>query len=147
MTYKAILKVQFDTEWTSTGYSSGFDDMMLPEEHYTFQIPAEDLNTYQLFRFFATVARAMGHDEINIMKGGCGLAFGEERSVENMRKVAEEFELTLAEDLQGKFKDWQKAEEDWQRIKKGVMGTVLTDEENEESNSQSNQQQGEESSC
>ncbi len=145
--YKATLKVSFDTEWTSTSYSSGFDDTCLPEEHYTFQIPAEDLNADQLFNFFATVARAMGHDDINIMKGGCNLAFGEGRKEEDMRKVADEFELTLAEDLQGKFKDWKEAEEDWARLKKGPMGTVLTDEENEESNSQSNQQQGEESSC
>ena len=102
---------------------------MLPEEHYTFQIPAEDLTTYQLFRFFATVARAMGHDEINIMKGACNLAFSEERTHENMRKVADEFELTLAEDLKGKFEDWKQAEEEWERLKKGPMGTVMTDEE------------------
>ena len=147
MTYKASLKVQFDTEWTSTSYSSGFDDTVLPEEHYTFQVPAEDLNIYQLFRFFATVARAMGHDEINIMKGGCGLAFCEERSVENMRKVADEFDLTLGEDLKKKFDDMREAEAEWARLKKRPMGTVLTDEENEESQSQTNQQQGEESSC
>ena len=133
MTYKATLKVSFDTEWTSTHYSSGFDDTVLPEEHYTFQIPAEDLNVYQLFRFFATVARAMGHDELNIMKGGTALAFNEMRSQEEMRKVAEEFELTLAEDLQGKFKDWKEAEESWANLRKGPMGTVLGDEElNEE---------------
>ena len=129
MTYKATLKVSFDTEWTSTHYSSGFDDMMLPEEHYTFQVPAEDLNTYQLFNFFATVARAMGHDDINIMKGGCSLAFGEHRKEEDMRKVADEFELTLGEDLRKKFDDMQQAEEEWARLKKGPMGTALTDEE------------------
>ena len=129
MTYKASLKISFDSEWTSTHYSSGFDDTVLPEEHYTFQIPAEDLNVYQLFRFFATVARAMGHDEINIMKGGCGLAFSEEKRPEDMRKVADEFELTLAEDLKGKFEDWKQAEEDWARLRKGPMETVLTDEQ------------------
>ena len=129
MTYKAQLKVSFDTEWTSTHYSSGFDDTVLPEEHYTFQIPAEDLNIYQLFRFFATVARAMGHNDINIMKGACGLAFSEDRREEDMRKVADEFELTLGEDLKKKFDDMQQAEEEWARIKKGVMGTVLTEEE------------------
>ena len=132
MTYKATLKVQFDTEWTSTHFSSGFDDMMLPEEHYTFQIPAEDLNVHQLFRFFATVARAMGHDEINIMKGGCGLAFSEEKRVEDMRKVADEFELTLGEDLRKKFDDWKEAEAEWARLKKGPMGTVLSDNEEEQ---------------
>ena len=129
MTYKATLKVKFDTEWTSTHYSSGFDDMMLPEEHYTFEIPAEDLNTYQLFRFFATVARAMGHDDINIMKGACGVAFGEDRREEDMRKVADEFELTLGEDLKKKFDDMREAEAEWARIKKGPMGTILTEEE------------------
>jgi len=128
MTYKATLKVKFDTEWSSTHYSSGFDNMMLPEEHYTFEVPAEDLTTYQLFRFFATVARAMGHDDINIMKGACGVAFGEDRREEDMRKVADEFELTLGEDLRKKFEDMQQAEEEWERIKKGPMGTVLTDE-------------------
>ena len=129
MTYKATLKVSFDSEWNSTHYSSGFDDTCLPEEHYTFQVPAEDLNVYQLFRFFATVARAMGHDEINIMKGGCGLAFGEERNPKDMRKVADEFELTLAEDLKGKFEDWKEAEEAWSNLRKGPMGTHLADDE------------------
>jgi len=120
MTYKATLKVQFDTEWTSTHYSSGFDDTVLPEEHYTFQVPAEDLNTLQLFRFFATVARAMGHDDINIMKGACGVAFGEDRKEEDMRKVADEFELTLGEDLRKKFNDMQQADAEWERIKWGM---------------------------
>jgi hypothetical protein len=46
-----------------------------------------------------------------------------------MRKVAEEFELTLAEDLQGKFKDWKEAEECWANLRKGPMGTHLTDDE------------------
>ena len=147
MTYKATLKVHFDTEWTSTHYSSGFDDSMLPEEHYTFQVPAEDLNTYQLFHFFSTVARAMGHNDLNIMKGACALAFSEMRSHEDMRKVAEEFDLTIDEDLEKKFQDWKQRDEDWARLKKGPMGTILTDEENEESQSQTNQQQGEESSC
>jgi len=131
MTYKATLKVHFDSEWTSTHYSSGFDNTVLPEEHYTFQVPAEDLNVHQLFRFFATVARAMGHDDINIMKGACGVAFGEDRREEDMRQVADEFELTLGEDLRKKFEDMQQAEEEWERIKKGPMGTVLTEEENE----------------
>jgi len=129
MAYKASLKVKFDTEWTSTSYSSGYNLSILPEEHYTFEVPAEDLTTYQLFRFFATVARAMGHDDISIMKGACGVAFGEDRREEDMRKVADEFELTLGEDLRKKFEDMQQAEEEWARLEKGPMGTVLTDEE------------------
>jgi hypothetical protein len=59
--------------------------------------------------------------------------------VKDMRKVAEEFELTIDEDLANKFQDWKQRDEDWARLKKGPMGTVLADEENEESQSQTNQ--------
>ena len=96
MTYKATLKVQFDTEWTSTG--GIYDDEALPEEHYTFEIPAEDINSIQLFRFFSNIARTMGHTEDGIMKGACALAFNDMRSEEDMRKIADEFELKLVED-------------------------------------------------
>jgi hypothetical protein len=99
MTYKATLKVHFDTEWTpSYGVSGIYDDASLPEEHYTFEIPTHDINSTQLFHFFATVARTMGHNEVGIMKGACALAFNDMRSEEDMRKVADEFELKMVED-------------------------------------------------
>ena len=130
MTYKAKLKVHFDTEWTPTYGGSGiYDDETLPEEHYTFEIPCQDINSIQLFRFFGTVARTMGHNDLGIMKGACSLAFNDMQSQEDMRKVAEEFELTLAEDLQGKFKDWKEAEEAWTNLRKGPMGTHLENED------------------
>ena len=133
MTYTAKLKVQFDTEWTPTYGGSGiYDDETLPEEHYTFEIPCQDLNAVQLFRFFGTIARAMGHNEIGIMKGACSLAFNDMRSQEEMRKVAEEFEMTMDEDLKAKFEDWKQTEEEWARLEKGPMGTVEYVVENEE---------------
>ena len=103
MTYKARLKVSFDTEWTSNGYGA-FDDETLPEEHYTFEIPCEDINTIQLFRFFGNIARTMGHHELGIMKGACSLAFNDMRSEEDMRKIAEEYELKMAEDYAKEFR-------------------------------------------
>ena len=126
MTYKATLKVHFDTEWTPTYGGSGiYDDETLPEEHYTFEIPCQDINCVQLFRFFGTIARTMGHNELGIMKGACSLAFNDMRSQEEMRKVAEEYDMTMDEDLKGKFEDWKQAEEDWELLKKGPMDTVL----------------------
>jgi len=101
MTYKARLKVSFDTEWTSNGYGA-FDDETLPEEHYTFEIPCEDINSIQLFRFFGTIARTMGHSEQGIMKGATSLAFNDMRSFEDMKKVADEFDLFLAEEYRNK---------------------------------------------
>ncbi len=98
MTYKAKLKVHYDTEWTASYTSGIYDDETLPEEHYTFEIPVEDINSIQLFRFFGTIARTMGHNEIGIMKGACSLAFNDMRSEDDMRKIAEEFELMMSED-------------------------------------------------
>jgi hypothetical protein len=103
MTYTAKLKVSFDTEWTSNGYGV-YDDETLPEEHYTFEIPCEDINTIQLFRFFGTIARTMGHHEVGIMKGACALAFNDMRNEEDMRKVAEEFDMKLSEDYAKEFR-------------------------------------------
>ena len=105
MTYKAKLKVSFDTEWTPSYSGSGiYDDETLPEEHYTFEIPCEDINSIQLFRFFGNIARTMGHNEIGIMKGACSLAFNDMRSEEDMRKVAEEYEMKLSEDYAKEFR-------------------------------------------
>jgi hypothetical protein len=108
MTYTAKLKVQFGTEWTQTYGGSGiYDDETLPEEHYTFEIPCEDINAIQLFRFFATIARAMGHNEIGIMKGACSLAFNDMRSEEDMKKIAYEFDLKLSEEYSKEFAEMQ----------------------------------------
>ena len=105
MTYNAKLKVHFDTEWTpSYGGSGIYDDETLPEEHYTFEIPVHDINSIQLFRFFGTIARTMGHNEIGIMKGACSLAFNDMHSQEDMDKVAEEFDLKLAENYAKEFR-------------------------------------------
>jgi hypothetical protein len=101
MTYKAKLRVHFDAEWTSNGYGI-YDDETLPEEHYTFEIPCEDINTIQLFRFFGNIARTMGHNELGIMKGACSLAFNDMHSVEDMKKIADEFDLILSEDFSNK---------------------------------------------
>ena len=108
MTYKARLKVSFDTEWTPTYGGSGiYDDETLPEEHYTFEIPCEDLNAIQLFRFFGTIARSMGHTEDGIMKGACSLAFNDMRSEKEMRKVADEFDLKMSEDYSKELRNMQ----------------------------------------
>jgi hypothetical protein len=71
---------------------------MIPEEHITFECPAEDLNSIQLFQLFAKFAGAMGHNEAGIAKGACYVAFNDMRSTEEMRKTAEDYDLKLVED-------------------------------------------------
>jgi hypothetical protein len=94
--YEAKITLKFDSTWDHTG--GIYDDETLPEEHYTFEVPAQDLNATQLFTLFSNFARAIGHSESGIMKGACAVAFNDMRSEEDMRKVAEEYDLKLVED-------------------------------------------------
>jgi hypothetical protein len=96
MTYEAKITLKFDSKWEHT--SGIYDDETLPEEHYTFEVPAQNLNTTQLFTLFSNFARAIGHTEMSIMKGACAVTFNDMRSEEDMRKVAEEYDLKLVED-------------------------------------------------
>jgi len=96
MTYEAKITLKFDSTWDHTG--GIYDDETLPEEHYTFEVPAQDLNATQLFTLFSNFARAIGHTEMGIMKGACAVSFNDMRSEEEMRKIAEEYDLKLVED-------------------------------------------------
>ena len=106
MTYTAKVTLKFDSTWDFKG--GIYDDEMLPEEHITMEVPAEDLNTTQLFKFFSNFMRAIGHNEIGIMKGACYAAFNDMQDEENMRKIAEEFDLKLSEDHMDIVMDLQK---------------------------------------
>lgn len=96
MTYSAKVTLKYDSIWDSKG--GIYDDEMLPEQHITMEVPAEDLNTMQLFKLWESFLQSMGHTELSIMKGACYLAFNDMRSDENMSKIADEFDLKTIED-------------------------------------------------
>jgi hypothetical protein len=124
MTYTAKLKL----EYHSTYSDAGFCDDCLPEENVTMEIPAEDLSTLQLFKFFSNFLRSIGHSEQGIMKGACNVAFNQMNSEKDMREIAKEYDLTMNEDLRDKFKEWKEAEEEYARLERGPMGTVIEEE-------------------
>jgi len=94
--YSAKVTLKYDSTWEQT--RGIYDEEILPEEHFTFEVPAEDLNTIQLFQLFEKFCYAMGHNEAGIAKGAAYIAFNEMRSTEAMRKTAEEYDLKLVED-------------------------------------------------
>lgn len=102
MTYTAKITLKFDSKSEYTG--GVYDDEILPEEHITMEIPAEDLNSMQVFRFFSNFMKAIGHNEIGIMKGACYTAFNDMHSEEDMRRIANEFDLKLLEDYDKEVK-------------------------------------------
>ena len=92
MTYSAKITLNYSSK------SDLYDDDVLPEEKITMEVPAEDLNIHQAFRFYSNFLRAIGHLDISIMRGACALAFNDLCSLEDMKKVAQEYDLLLVED-------------------------------------------------
>lgn len=127
MTYTAKLKLEYHSTFDNIYSGAGCDDC-LPEENITMEIPAEDLSTLQLFKFFSNFLRSIGHTEHGIMKGACNTAFNEMNSEKDMREIAKEYDLTMNEDLRDKFKEWKEAEEEYARLERGPMGTVITED-------------------
>ena len=98
MPYKSKLTIKFDSEWSYPS-SSIYGDQEVPEQHLTLEFPVEDCNTSQIFHAFANFMLSMGHNEIGIMKGACSVAFNEMRREDDMKKVANEYDLIMAEEL------------------------------------------------
>lgn len=129
MTYNAEVQFKFDSTWTPSYSSSFSDDDFIPEEHYLITAPAADLNTKQYFKLFEKFLLCVGMSPVSIRSGAMSLVFNDYVDEKEQRKVCKEYELTMDEDLHDKFKEWQKAEEEFAALKKGPMGTVLTEEQ------------------
>jgi hypothetical protein len=128
MTYTAEVQFKFDATWTPTYGTSFADDDFVPEEHYLITAPAADLNAKQYFRLFEKFLLCVGMCPQSIRSGAMSLVFNDMVLEDEQRKVCDEYELTMDEDLRSKFEDWKKAEEEFARLQKGPMGTVIEED-------------------
>ena len=92
MTYSAKITLNYSSK------SDLYDDDVLPEEKIIMEVPAENLNIHQAFKLYSNFLRAIGHLDISIMRGACALAFNDLCSLDDMKKVAQEYDLLLVED-------------------------------------------------
>ena len=121
MSYEATVELKFDATWTRTytgGFGSTVDDDMLPEEHYVITAPAADLNARQYFKLFEKFMLCVGMCPQSIRSGAMSLVFNDYTNEADQRKVCEEYELTMDEDLRSKFEDFKQADEEWARLEK-----------------------------
>jgi len=130
MTYDATVQFKFDATFTPTyGSSSWTDDDFIPEEHYLITAPAADLNCKQYFKLFEKFLLCVGMCPQSIRSGAMSLVFNDMVREDDQRKVCKEYELTMDEDLDKKFEEWKIRDEEFARLQKGPMGTVLSDQE------------------
>ena len=104
MTYNATVKLCYinDTEVSHNKYFPEIVD----KQTITIEAPAQDLNTHQYFELFKGFLRAVGFDDYGIMDGACRVAFNDCNREDDMKKLADEYELFLAEDYHKKIGEY-----------------------------------------
>ena len=104
MTYEAKLTIKYDSTFTYNSYSN-YESGIPPEEHYTFEIPVHDLTTTQVFGLFKKVLLTMGYCEKSIASGVMSTVFNADGDEKLMRKMCEEYDLTMNEDVGAKVQE------------------------------------------
>jgi len=125
MTYEAKVQFKFDATYTHD-YNRGFashlgDDDFLPEEHFLVTAPAADLSAKQYFKLFEKFMLCVGMDPVSIRSGAMSLVFNDCVREEDQRKVCNEYDLTMNEDLDDKFKEWKKLDAAFEHYKENVV--------------------------
>ena len=110
MTYNATVKLCYinDTEASHNKYFPEIVD----KQTITIEAPAHDLNVWQHFDLFKGFLRAIGFAEYSIMDAACRIAFNDSNDEAQMKKLADEYELFLAEDYHKKIRQLEKEQEE-----------------------------------
>ena len=109
MTYTSTVKLCYinDTEISTNEYFPESID----RKTITVEAPAEDLNIHQQFELFKSFLRAMGYAEYSIMDGACQVAFNDCNREDDMKKLANEYDLFLAEDYHKKLVEYDEQQD------------------------------------
>ena len=105
MTYNATVKFSYTSD--SQEAPSKYFPESVNCKTITVEAPgAEDLNIHQYYELFKSFLAAAGFCEYSIMDGACQVAFNDSNSQEQMKKVADEYDLFLAEDYHKKLVEY-----------------------------------------
>jgi len=117
MTYEAEVQFKFDATFTPKfGTSSWTDDDYIPEEHYLITAPAADLNAKQYFKLFERFMLCVGMCPSSIRSGAMSLVFNDMVLEAEQRKICEEYDITMNEDLDKKYEEWKDRDALWVKM-------------------------------
>jgi hypothetical protein len=102
--YNATVRLSYinDTETSNNKYFPEIVD----KQTITIEAPAHDLNVWQHFELFKGFLRAIGFAEYSIMDAACRTAFNDSNDEKDMKKIADEYDLFLAEDYHKKLVEY-----------------------------------------
>ena len=101
MTYNATVKFSYTSDSQET--SSKYFPESINCKTITVEAPAEGLNIHQYYELFKNFLGASGFCEYSIMDGACRVAFNDSNSQEQMKKVADEYDIFLHEEYHEKI--------------------------------------------
>jgi len=117
VTYEAEVQFKFDATFTPTyGTSSWTDDDFIPEEHYKITAPAADLSCKQYFKLFEKFMLCVGMDPKSIRSAAMSLIFNDCVTEDEQRKLCNEYDLTMNEDLEKKYQEWKVRDAEWAKM-------------------------------
>jgi hypothetical protein len=102
--YNATVKFSYTSD--SQDPPSKYFSEDVDRKTITIEAPAEDLNIHQYYELFKSFLAAAGFCEYSIMDGACQVAFNDSNSEAQMKKVADEYDLILAEDYRKKLVEY-----------------------------------------
>ena len=105
MTYTATVRFSYTTD-SQDSPSKYFPESINCKTIIVEAPAAEDLNIHQYYELFKSFLAASGFCEYSIMDGACRVAFNDSNSEAQMKKVADEYELILAEDYRKKLVEY-----------------------------------------
>ena len=126
MTYNAIIKLCYinDTEASHNKYFPEIVD----KQTITIEAPAQDLNTHQYFELFKGFLRAVGFDDYGIMDGACRIAFNDCNREDDMKKLANEYDIILTEDFVAKVEEIERKKDEEIAELKEKLARVLPEQ-------------------
>lgn len=122
--YEATVQFKFDATYThdyNRGFGSTIVDDFIPEEHFVITAPAADLNARQYFKLFEKFMLCVGMSPGSIRSGAMSLVFNDYVDEKEQRKVCDEYELTMDEDIHDKFLEWKNLDEAFEYHKENVV--------------------------
>jgi hypothetical protein len=124
--YNAIIKLCYinDTEANPSKYFPEIVD----KQTITIEAPAQDLNTHQYFELFKGFLRAVGFDDYGIMDGACRIAFNDCNREDDMKKLANEYDIILTEDFVAKVEEIERKKDEEIAELKAKLARVLPEQ-------------------
>jgi hypothetical protein len=126
MTYNATVKLCYIND-TEVSHNKYFPEI-IDKQTITIEAPAQDLNTHQYFELFKGFLRAVGFDDYGIMDGACRIAFNDCNREDDMKKLANEYDIILTEDFVAKVEEIERKKDEEIAELKEKLARVLPEQ-------------------